>query len=128
MKVFIIDDEQVHIFITLKKLVTQGLSEEKDIKTFLSAKDALTILYKCGNEDLPDIMLLDINMPEMSGWQFLEVIEPFKSRFKERCRIYILTSSLTKSDENRAQGNSLVAGFIRKPISNEELRKISTQN
>lgn len=124
MKVFLIDDEKVHLFLTRKKLVSEGISEDKDIYSFLFAKEALSSLSECSEEELPDVVLLDINMPEMNGWQFLDAIAPFESRLKERCRIYIVTSSLTLSDETRATENPLVSGFIRKPISNVDLGKI----
>jgi CheY-like chemotaxis protein len=127
MKVYIIDDEEVNIFLTRKKLISAGLSEDKDIHAFLFAKDALSSLFKCSAENLPDVVLLDINMPEMDGWQFLDALAPFKSRFKE-IRIYILTSSLALSDEAIAKDNSMVAGFIRKPISDEDFRKFNPQS
>lgn len=126
MKVFIIDDEEVNNFLNRKKLVSEGLSEEEDIHSFLFAKDALRALSEGSEEDLPDIVLLDINMPEMDGWQFLDAIAPFKSRLK-KSRIYVLTSSLAFSDQTRAEENSMVAGFIRKPISTENIRVLSAQ-
>ena len=67
MKVFIIDDEQIAVFIIRQNLISEGLSEGKDIRTFLSAKKALHTIKECSDEDLPEIILLDLHMPEMDN-------------------------------------------------------------
>ena len=125
MKVFIVDDEEANNFLLRKKLISEGLSEDKDIHPFQVAKDALSFLSKCSDEELPDVVLLDINMPEMDGWQFLDALAPFEPKLKGKCRIFILTSSLALSDEVKAKENSMLAGFICKPISKEDISALS---
>ncbi|WP_224997831.1 two-component system response regulator [Cesiribacter sp. SM1] len=123
MRVFIIDDEEVSIFIIRNMLTFQGIASEEEITSFLYSEEALDTLLKCEKEELPDIILLDLAMPVLDGWQLLEKLAPFKSKF-ERCRIHILTSSIVQSDEVRAKKNSMVSGFMHKPISAAEISKL----
>lgn len=124
MRVFIVDDEQVSLFITNRMLILEGGLEDKNIHAFLSAKEALLSLSQGNEEHLPDIILLDINMPEMDGWQFLEALQPHWMRLKGRCRICILTSSLDLSDAEKAKENPMVFGFMQKPIGTENIRTL----
>jgi CheY-like chemotaxis protein len=123
MKIFIVDDEEVSLYLTREVLALNGM---EDIHNFLSAEEALDSLSKCNDKSLPDIILLDLNMPVMDGWEFLRALAPLGSRFKEKCSIYMLTSSLSRSGESRAKENPLVAGLIYKPINSENIRLISS--
>lgn len=125
MKVFIIDDEQVSIFITRGMLKLEGIT--KGVETFISAKDALQALIEKEKEDRPDVILLDLNMPVMDGWQFLDTIRAFESGFMGKCKVYILTSSLDHSDLVRVQHYPAVAGYFHKPISIQDIKKISAR-
>lgn len=125
MKVFIIDDEQVSLFLTQRMLVLEGGVKGNDIHTFLSGREALSVLSSCRQADYPDALLLDLDMPEMDGWQFLDALAPAEERFLKNCSIYILTSSLNPADEERAGQNPLISGFFEKPISAENARLFS---
>jgi CheY-like chemotaxis protein len=117
MKVFIVDDEEVSLFITKRIIVFGRLAEEKDVHTYLSASDALSTLSGCKIEELPDLVLLDLSMPIMDGWHFLDALASLRPAIREKCRIYILTSSLASSDQQRAAYNPMLSGLIHKPIS-----------
>lgn len=121
MKMFIVDDEEVSLFITKRRLDLDGVAADKDIHTFLTATEALQALSTSKEDELPAVVLLDLSMPIMDGWQFLEALAPGMQNIRERCRIYILTSSLAASDEEKARENSMLAGFIHKPINNQSL-------
>ncbi|WP_224997761.1 response regulator [Cesiribacter sp. SM1] len=121
MKVFVVDDEEVSLFITKRLVVFGGLAAEKDVHTFLSAADALSTLTGCSDEALPGLVLLDLSMPVMDGWHFLDVLATLRPAIREKCRIYILTSSLASSDQHRAAHNSMLSGLIHKPISLESI-------
>ena len=118
---FIVDDEEVSLFITKRRLVLDGVAADKDIHTFLTATEALQALSASKEDELPAVVLLDLSMPIMDGWQFLDALAPSMQNIRERCRIYILTSSLAASDEEKARENSMLAGFIHKPINNQSL-------
>lgn len=124
MKIVIVDDEEVSLFITKRKLVLEGLALDKDIHTFLSGQEALEMLAACAEGEYPDIVLVDLSMPNMDGWQFLELLAQAGSGLADASRIYILTSSLAMEDRTRARGVSLLAGYILKPISAESIRML----
>lgn len=124
MKVFIIDDEQVSIFLVRGMLELEGIAE--GVEAFMSAVEALQALIERNKENRPDVILLDLNMPVMDGWQFLDTIRTFEPGFMGKCKVYILTSSLDHSDLLRVQNYPDVAGYLHKPISSEDIKKIST--
>jgi two-component system chemotaxis response regulator CheY len=93
MKIFIIDDEEVNLFLTQRMLVNSGL-KEGGIHPFLNAEEALHYIQTGSDEDYPDVILLDLNMPVMDGWELPDALVPQWERLREKCRIYILTSSL----------------------------------
>ncbi|KAA9345607.1 response regulator [Adhaeribacter soli] len=122
MNVFLIDDDELSTFLTRHWLVREGLCEE--VQTFISAEEALTSLEQCPDYLLPQVIFLDLNMPVMSGWEFLDALSPQAARLKSRTQIYILTSSLDLNDEMRSKDYDLVAAFIHKPIKSEDIQLI----
>lgn len=68
------------------------------------------------NETLT-ILFLDINMPSMTGWEFLEVFRAFGEKVHRQFIIYILTSSVDDRDKQKAASDPLVAGFFSKPLT-----------
>ena len=123
MKIFIIDDDEISIFLTERSLQMGGF--EVDIQTFLSAEDALAILSNSPEKELPNIIFLDLNMPNVNGWEFIETFKQLNQKKPlEKCLIYILTSSLDTSDIAKADENELVKGIIHKPISLEDIKAI----
>lgn len=122
MKVFIVDDDKFSLFYTRYKLIADGLSE--DINTFQFAEEAIEYILCDPENHAPDILLLDLNMPVMDGWQFLDALSPFWSRIMGKCRIYILTSSLDAADEVKAKENPMISAFFDKPIHSEDLELI----
>ena len=89
----------------------------------------MTIIRKAQPEELPDIIFLDLNMPTVNGWEFLEKFEQLSmEKSLEKCLIYILTSSLDTADIAKADDNILVKGFIHKPIDLEDMAVILQPN
>lgn len=76
------------------------------------------------NEGLPDIIFLDINMPVMNGWDFLEKFKRIISGHSKTVHIYIVTSSIDQSDIERAKEYGNVTDYIIKPVSKEAFAKI----
>ncbi|MGV3589859.1 MAG: response regulator [Adhaeribacter sp.] len=123
MKIFIIDDDEISIFLTERSLQLGGFKAE--ITTFLAAEDALEVLKNASEEELPNFIFLDLNMPEVDGWEFLAAFEQLaKLRSLTKCAIYILTSSLNISDIDRANEHELIKGFIHKPVNLEDMEAI----
>lgn len=124
MKIFLIDDEEVSLFLTQQMLVNSGLTE--DIHPFMTAEEAINYLKACNEDDIPNVILLDLSMPVMNGWEFLDALAPLGDGFTEKCRIYILTSSLDDTDEEGAKSHPMVSGLLQKPISRKSVRIISS--
>ena len=122
MKAYIIDDDKVSIFLSKHALLSEGFSY--DIITFLSAEEALVALL----EEIPDreplIIFLDLNMPDMNGWKFLDQLTPYKEQLLGHCFIYILTSSLDSNDTIKAQEYEWVGGLIHKPLDQLDVQEI----
>jgi CheY-like chemotaxis protein len=119
MRAFIIDDDHLSIFIT-KSLLDYD-SEQWETYCFEDAAEALLQLQT--EAELPDIIFLDLNMPVISGWDFLDSLAA-SPPLQERCSIYILTSSLDLADTARAKEYEVVTGFIHKPITAEDIKLV----
>jgi len=120
-KAYIIDDDDISIFVTSVLLETENFARE--IECFLYAEAALEKLLR-HDELLPQVIFLDLNMPVVSGWDFLEAMTGQQARFLNKCHVYILTSSVDPQEIELARKYSLVKGFLRKPLDEEEIRKI----
>ncbi|MFD2784768.1 response regulator [Hymenobacter rubripertinctus] len=125
MKTYLIDDDQLAVYLTEQLLRAEDFSNS--IHTFGSAREALNTLLGEGQEAAPQVVFLDLNMPLMNGWQFLDALHPYKAHLLGRCFIYILTSSLALADLEKSRQYDLVAGLIHKPIDSGEIRAIQSR-
>jgi len=116
--VLIDDDEPTNIF---HEIIVQesGLVEEYDI--YSSAIDALKELTKCKKKI--ELIFLDINMPKMNGWEFLDQYRKLDLDYQSKC-VIMLSTSLSTFDQKRAEDNPLISHFIQKPLSEEKLRSV----
>ncbi|WP_187263819.1 response regulator [Pontibacter beigongshangensis] len=122
MKTFIIDDDPISSFLTEAVLQMEDFS--KQIVTFSSAEESLNFLTENMETNVPEVIFLDLNMPSMNGWQFLQALSPHESTISKNCSIFILTSSIDLSEQKMAQEHSVVKGFISKPITEEHITSI----
>lgn len=118
-RVWLIDDDEVFVFLT-KKLIARS-EQEVSLETYTNGQDAIEQLQRlAGNEAaLPDLILLDLNMPVMDGWEFLKAYEqiPFST---SKIRLYIVTSSISPYEVERAKQIPAVEEFIVKPMVKEK--------
>lgn len=118
----IIEDDPVHVFLTRKFLSMSGKIDSFMIcKNGKDAFDKLQSILKNG-ERLPELFLLDLNMPIWDGWQFLD--EFTKIEVDQEIIIYILTSSTNAADMERAEQYNLRSNYLIKPITLDSLRKV----
>lgn len=120
----IIDDDPVYQF-TAKKIV-QLSHLAGEILQFTSGEEALSYINSNRNEyeQLPDILLLDLNMPVTDGWMFLDAYRDLKATLCKKMQIYIVTSSIDPRDIAHAKSYPEVVEFISKPLDIERIKKI----
>lgn len=115
-KLCIIDDDDLYKLL-LKKSV-KNLGNKVDIQTYSNGEEAFLALskFKDSPDLLPDLILLDINMPVMDGWEFMEKFVAVKNHFKKSITIYIASSSIAKQDLDKAKSYTEISGYIVKPV------------
>jgi two-component system, chemotaxis family, chemotaxis protein CheY len=120
-KYIIVDDDAVHNLIcsmTIKRTVTGS-----EVKSFVSPEEGLAFIKENYLHDFnPAILLLDINMPTLNAWEFLDEYERLDESIKKSLVIYVLSSSVDQRDIDRAGGNEYVKGFFSKPLSFERIQ------
>lgn len=120
--IWVVDDDIIYQTIINKIIEKSGVFSSHF--TFPNGNEALTSLKKILEDDdtaLPDIILLDINMPVMDGWEFMEEIKKIKSDIRKDIHIYIVSSSIALEDKNKSATFSNIMGYVPKPISVNEL-------
>ncbi len=111
----IVDDDTLNNKICSMRL--RSKLGEVDIKTFSAPEEGLAYIQNEYTKIVkPTILFLDINMPTLTGWEFLDQYDELSEEVKEHISIYILSSSIDMHDKNRAQANKYVKGFISKPL------------
>jgi CheY-like chemotaxis protein len=124
-KVAIVDDDEIFQFTTKIKFEKLGLVE--DVMIFNDGEEAIQFIQSGNKEDMPEILLLDINMPIVDGWDFLELFEKVPKEKQQMMEILMLSSSINPDDVKRAEANAYVVDYITKPISDADVKKIFRQ-
>jgi len=119
--VVIIEDNPIDVFINTKVIQQAELAEE--ILPFNSAREALNYLANCAELGSmpPELIILDIRMPDMDGFDFLEVFETLPDSLKQYIKIVMLSSSLDPIDEANAMSHTSVVSFISKPLTRDKI-------
>lgn len=115
---------------SLCKLIIRRTLNITDVETFTEAEKALehivTSFKKTGLQQ-PTILFLDINMPTMNGWEFLDYFDKLAPEIKKNIHICILSSSVDSRDKKRAEANPNVFMFLVKPFSSDMLNEIMSK-
>ena len=124
--VCIIDDDKVYTF-GVKKIIKSYLPNNEVI-TFENGKEALDGLLELqdSGKELPDLILLDIEMPEMNGWDFLTEFDSIRSKTDKVIDIFVISSRVDKNTEElyKVEWDEKVADFIKKPVQIQALKEL----
>lgn len=117
----VIDDDPLNN--TICRLTIKKAVGVLDVKTFTDPFEGLRYVSEeypgSAESQAPTFLFLDINMPVMNGWEFLEKYEQLSSDIKDRIKLYILSSSVDDRDIERANNNSNIVSYLAKPITKE---------
>jgi len=125
VSILLVDDDEINNFISIK-LIKKALLTS-DIMACLNGRfaiDQLVDIQKRDPEKLPDYIFLDINMPIMNGWEFLEEYKRLNIDPLGKSKIFIISSSVFSNDINRAKSYPIVKSFISKPLSVEKIKEL----
>lgn len=120
----VIDDDRVNN--KLCRMVIQNVVPGIDIQTFFDPNAGLVHMRSVYEREEANnaILLLDINMPTLFGWEVLEEFKSFPDSVRQRFRIFMLSSSIDPHDKERADRNPLVSGYIEKPLTELKIKAI----
>lgn len=121
----LIDDSDIDLFIQRRFLEVYHFS--KKLISFKSAEEALISLHNYNGDPSPDIIFLDLNMPNVDGFAFLEKFQSLPEGIRNQARIVVLTSSNSQKDRDQVFRYKNVIQFVTKPIKQsdiEDLKKI----
>lgn len=123
--IMLIDEDEIDNIINQKIIESNNFSEK--IQVHQTGGEALEYLKKHESEPaaLPDLIFLDINMPIMDGFQFLEEFEKLGETVLEKCKIIMLSSSISPRDIDRAASNRFVKKYLNKPLNSRYLQAIT---
>jgi CheY-like chemotaxis protein len=125
--ILLVEDDEATNFIS--QMVIKKLDCANHVQVAWNGADALDYIKLCGEKDCqpPELILLDINMPGLNGWEFLDEYCKLKEKEKIKVVVVMLTTSQNPDDIKRADNNPVVAGFRSKPLTPAVLKDILSQ-
>lgn len=127
-KLTLIEDDDVIVYLT-QKLIRES-NEVELLNVLKNGRKALDYFIEnsASPDLLPDLIFLDLSMPILDGWQFLEEFDRIRSTIKKPIQLYITTSSISPKDLTKAEDYSFISDFVIKPISLENFNRIIGKN
>ena len=125
VSILLVDDDEINNFISIKLIKKALLNTE--IMACLHGKYAIEQLLEIQKKDpnqLPDYILLDINMPIMNGWEFLDEYTRLNIDPLGKTKVYIISSSVFSNDINKARSYPIVKDFISKPLNVDKIKEL----
>lgn len=125
VSILLVDDDEINNFISIK-LIKKAV-DNTQITACLNGRFAIDELSEIQRQDpakLPDYILLDINMPIMNGWEFLDEYKRLNIDPQGKSKIYIISSSVFSNDINKARSYPLVKDFVSKPLNVDKIKEL----
>jgi two-component system chemotaxis response regulator CheY len=122
--VALIDDDKIFQLTSSKFIMSTSITDR--LLQFENAEDALKFITSniANASALPDYIFLDINMPFIDGWMFLDDYDKFKHSLPKPISIYMVSSSIDPRDINRAKNNSNIKDYVIKPVTKEKFTEL----
>ena len=123
--VCLIDDDNIYQFTARRLLESTGLA--KQIQSFYNGSEAINYFKDQKNnnlETLPDVIFLDINMPIMNGWEFLEEYHKLYSKLPKPIVVYVVSSSIDSNDMQKSREYKTVSDYLVKPINRIQYKEL----
>lgn len=122
----LIDDDEATNFFHRMLIKKTGTTDQ--VLVFQGAMNALDYFKKDEELLIPDLILLDLNMPVMDGWDFLDEFANLPEAVNNRTKVVILTTSPNPEEVKRAKNHKFVSGFKTKPFTPEKMQEILMDN
>lgn len=124
IRVAVVDDDSSYQFLTSRTIRSIGHTDV--ILQFYDGAEAIHYLSQYADDPvrLPDLLLLDINMPRVDGWMFLDEFSSIKNRISKAINIIMVSSSIDSRDVVRARQNENILDYVMKPVSAEKFREL----
>lgn len=122
--IWIVDDDEIFQFITRKSI--EKIDTSKHIISYSNGEQAFKSINNAIHQEngLPDIILLDINMPVMDGWEFLQQYSGVSDNSNKKPTIYMVSSSIDQKDLIKAHNSVFITDYITKPIDEDKMIEI----
>lgn len=127
-KIWVIDDDAIYQIIVTK--IIQKTNLFSTISSFYDGKNGIEALADtiANKESLPDIILLDINMPVMDGWGFMEEMAKLEALKNKTITVYIASSSIAYEDKLKSKTYPTILGYLSKPISINDIELLASND
>lgn len=124
VNVFVVDDDDIYQFTI--KVTLRGIPAVQSTSTFADGAEALEYIVVHQNEEdkLPDIIFLDINMPVMDGFQFMEEFAELLPSLKKSIKVYMVSSSMDPKDIKKAKRFDEISDYLIKPLNSKDIKEI----
>jgi CheY-like chemotaxis protein len=121
MNFIVIDDSKLDCFIAEKIILNSGSCES--VKVFQQAAQALEHIEASASQGTT-VVFVDIQMPVMNGFEFVENFEKLSAELKKNYHMYMLSSSINENDIARVKGYASVRHFLNKPLTNDTIKAV----
>ena len=124
-KLCVVDDDPIHVFLVRRLLANRNSETPIELIVYKDGQEAYKAINEVlvsGNDQFPQLILLDINMPIWSGWEFLDEIR--KTEGHDKLRVIMVSSSDDFDDKKKSKDYSIVEGYLTKPFSQDGLNAL----
>ncbi|RAJ02537.1 response regulator receiver domain-containing protein [Chitinophaga skermanii] len=123
-KIYVIDDDEIFHFIIKKMFGLQGWGDVS-ISSFLCAEEAIEELNAYTETTLPSLIILDMNMQRMNGWDFIDAFRELKSKLSKEVPIIMCSSSTNLADMEKVKKTPELMAYITKPLDKSKMSMIA---